>query len=70
MFDQGKISTRSPFDKNVVYHVSSQEAIFDYAFSHLGIHDNSVNFPVLLTEAFANPNYSRSLVSELMFECY
>lgn len=58
MFDPGKINTRSPFDKNVVYHISSQEAILDYAFAHLGIYDNSVNFPVLMTEAFVNPNYS------------
>jgi len=36
----------------------------------LGIYDNAVNFPVLMTEAFVNPNYSWSMVSELLFECY
>ena len=70
LFDAGRIQKRSAFDKNVVYHINSQEAIFDYIFSHLGVTDSSVNYPVLLTEAFWNPNYSRAMVTELLFECY
>lgn len=43
----------------------------DYVFSHMGIsNDNNVNYPVMMTEPICNPNYSRSMVSELMFECY
>jgi actin-related protein 5 len=68
LFDTGKIQKRSAFDKNVVYHVNSQEAVFDYIFSHLGVSGEAVNYPVLLTEAFCNPNYSRGMISELMFE--
>ena len=41
-----------------MYHMLSQEALFDYTFSHLGIEDSAVTCPVLLTEPFANPNYS------------
>ena len=70
LFDQGRVATRTPYDSNVVYHVSSLESILDYTFSHLGIYDSSVNFPILMTEPFANPNYSRAMTSELMFECY
>lgn len=32
--------------------------------------DNQIEYPLLMTEAMCNPNYSRSLVSELLFECY
>ena len=59
------------FDKNVVYHLQSFEHTLDYTFSHLGLgNDSSIEYPLLLTEALCNPNYSRSLVSELLFECY
>lgn len=47
-----KFKNRSAFDKNVVYHMNSQEAVFDYIFSHLGVSGDSVSYPVLLTEAF------------------
>ena len=40
-------------------------------FSHLGLaNDTQIEYPLLLTEAMCNPNYSRALVSELVFECY
>ena len=45
--------------------------MLDYTFSHLGLaKDNSIEYPLLMTEAMCNPNFSRSLVSELLFECY
>ncbi|XP_058463365.1 actin-related protein 5 [Malaya genurostris] len=66
-----RFQLRTQFDRNVVTHFHVQEQIFDYLFSKLGI-DTERNVPhhVLLTECVANPNYSRGLMAELMFECY
>ena len=70
-FEASKVAKRSMFDKNVVYHMQSMEHTLDYVFSHLGLaNDSQIDYPLLLTEAMCNPNYSRSLVSELLFECY
>ena len=70
-FDSSKVAKRSMFDKNVVYHLQSFEHLLDYTFSHLGLaNDSGIDYPLLLTESMCNPNYSRSLVSELLFECY
>ena len=70
-FEASKVSKRSMFDKNVVYHIQSLEHTLDYVFSHLGMAcDASIEYPLLLTEALCNPNYSRALTSELLFECY
>jgi len=70
-FEASKVSKRSMFDKNVVYHLQSLEHTLDYVFSHLGLaNDAQIEYPLLMTEAMCNPNYSRSLVSELIFECY
>lgn len=52
LFEIGKIVKRSAFDKNVINHINSQEAVFDYIFSHLGTSGESVKYPVVLTEAF------------------
>lgn len=59
---------KTQFDRNVVTHFEVQEQIFDYIFFHLGIDtEGSVNHPVVLTEAFLNPNYSRMCkVSKIM----
>ncbi|EAT45925.1 AAEL002822-PA [Aedes aegypti] len=66
-----RFQLRTQFDRNVVTHLHVQEQIFDYLFGRLGINaDGCVPHPVLLTECVANPNYSRMLMSELMFECY
>ena len=63
--------TKSCFDKNVIYQKPICENTFDYIFSHIGLaNDNSINYPVMLTEPLCNPNHSRALTSELMFECY
>jgi actin-related protein 5 len=69
--DASKVSKRSMFDKNVVFHIQSLEHMLDYTFSHLGLcNDSAIDYPLLFTEPMCNPNYSRSLVSELLFECY
>ncbi|GFT64993.1 actin-related protein 5 [Nephila pilipes] len=62
---------KTQFDKNVVTQFDVQETILDYIFNHLGINTNgAVNHPIVMTEAVCNPNYSRQLMSELLFECY
>jgi actin-related protein 5 len=59
------------FDKNVVTSVTNLEHVLDYTFSHLGLSgESSIDYPLLLTEALCSPNYVRSNVSELLFECY
>ncbi|XP_012282152.1 actin-related protein 5 [Orussus abietinus] len=66
-----RFQLKTQFDRNVVTHFEAQEQIFDYTFTHMGINTElSVNHPIILTEAFLNPNYSRNLMAELLFECY
>lgn len=66
-----RFQLKTQFDKNVLTHYDVQEQILDYVFSHLSINtEGTVNHPIVMTEPFLNPNYSRSLVSELLFECY
>jgi actin-related protein 5 len=70
-FEASKVAKRSMFDKNVVYHFQSLEHSLDYTFSHLGLSaDSSIDYPLLLTEAMCNPNYSRQASSEILFEAY
>ncbi|EDV28005.1 uncharacterized protein TRIADDRAFT_20693 [Trichoplax adhaerens] len=64
-------SLRTQFDADVVTHFDAQEQILDHIFSHLSISsEQSIDHPILMTEAVCNPNYCRSLMSELLFECY
>lgn len=56
-----RFQLKTQFDRNVVTHFEAQEQIFDYTFTHMGIDtDGSVQHPIVLTEAFLNPNYSRN----------
>ena len=56
-----RFQLKTQFDRNVVTHFEAQEQIFDYTFTHMGIDtEGSVNHPIILTEAFLNPNYSRN----------
>ena len=62
---------RSPFDKNVVTHLEAAEHLLDHTFSHLGLDTlEAVEHPVLVTEAPGQPNLSRHLYSQLLFELY
>ena len=69
-YEQGKINKKSPFEKNVIAHFSTQEHIFDHIFSNLNIGDNCINHPVLITEPVCNLSFSRKCMTELMFELY
>lgn len=56
-----RFQLKTQFDRNVVTHFEVQEQIFDYTFAHMGINtEGSINHPIILTEAFLNPNYSRN----------
>lgn len=53
-------SLKNQFDRNLVSNFVYQEQIFDYTFSHLGLHEeSSVAHPVVLTEPVCNPSYCR-----------
>ncbi|CAJ0918620.1 21341_t:CDS:10, partial [Entrophospora sp. SA101] len=65
-----KASAKSPFDGNVVYNFETMEYILDYIFVKLGIDTDQVYNPILMTEPVCNPNYSRKMMNELLFECY
>jgi actin-related protein 5 len=56
-----RFQLRTQFDRNIVTHFYLQEKILDYIFTHLGINtEKMVNHPIVMTEAFVNPNYCRS----------
>jgi len=62
---------KSPFDRDVVTHYEASEHLLDYAFSHLGIDTpESVLHPIVITETMGQPNASRHLYSQLLFELY
>nr|CAD7430710.1 unnamed protein product [Timema monikensis] len=55
-----RFQLKSQFDRNVVTHFEAQEHVLDYIFTHLGVDtEGCVNHPIIITEAFLNPNYSR-----------
>ena len=68
--DLYKLSIRSPFERGVLQHFHTLEHVLDYIFWVLGIKEESVKHPLLLTETPCSPNYSRDLLMELAFEAY
>ena len=69
-YEQGKMNKKSPFEKNIVAHFSTQEHIFDHIFANLNINDSNINHPILITEPVCNLSFSRKCMTELMFELY
>ncbi|KAL7642190.1 UNVERIFIED_CONTAM: hypothetical protein RMT77_006751 [Armadillidium vulgare] len=65
-----RFQLKSQYDENIVTHFEAQELMFDYIFTHLGVNTPTVNHPIVITEALANPHFSRQCMSELLFECY
>jgi len=51
--------TRSPFDHNIIYQFDAMESILDYTFQHLSITTESVDHPVVMTEAPCHPLWSK-----------
>lgn len=55
-----RFSLKTPFDRNIVTQFETQETLLDYGFKHMGLDsEGSVKHPILMTEAPANPNFSR-----------
>lgn len=66
-----RMTVRTPFQQNVVANLENMECCLDYAFVNLGLsQQDRINHPIVLTEAPGNPNYCRSQLTELLFECY
>ncbi|EPX70493.1 actin-like protein Arp5 [Schizosaccharomyces octosporus yFS286] len=59
---------RSPFEQNVINNWDVMESVLDYTFLKLGIEHQ--DHPICMTEPFMNPTYSRSTMTELLFELY
>ena len=65
-----RYSLKTPFDRNIVTQFELEEIMLDYGFHHLGIEDTSISYPIVMSEAFANPQSSRISMNELLFEGY
>ncbi|GAA6016342.1 hypothetical protein JCM11491_006824 [Sporobolomyces phaffii] len=63
-------STRVPFEGDVVCNFDVMENILDYVMIKLGVDTHTVQTPICMTEALCNPSYSRSLMTEMLFESY
>ena len=62
-----RYSLKTPFDRNIVTQFEHEEIMLDYGFHHLGIEEESINHPLVITEALANPKSSRACTYEIMF---
>lgn len=61
---------RTPFKNGVLVDQPRQEAVLDFVFSNFGIDTNTVEHPVVITEAPCAPKACSSLLTELLFEVY
>ncbi|BGP57001.1 hypothetical protein JCM8202_004564 [Rhodotorula sphaerocarpa] len=61
---------RAPHEGDVVTSADVMENMLDYVLLKLGVDTEGLQNPVAMTEALCNPAYSRSLMSELLFEGY
>ena len=65
-----RYSLKTPFDRQVVTQFELEEIILDYGFHHLGIDEESISYPLVMSEAPANPRSCRMSMNELLFEAY
>ncbi|GAA5878506.1 hypothetical protein JCM8547_008434 [Rhodosporidiobolus lusitaniae] len=63
-------NTRVPYEGDVVCNHDVMENMLDYVFIKLGSGAETLETPVAMTETLCNPSYSRSLMTELLFESY
>jgi len=63
-------NARPLHEEGVVCNYDSMEVMLDYIFLKLGVNADTVQHPILMTEALCNPVYTRGLMSELLFETY
>ncbi|CAH7670224.1 hypothetical protein BY996DRAFT_6735863 [Phakopsora pachyrhizi] len=63
-------NVRPLHEDGIVCNYDSMEAMFDYVFLKLGVNSQTVQHPILMTEALCNPIFTRGLMTELLFETY
>lgn len=69
--DPSRSKFKSPFDGSAVNGINWLEMIFDYIFEALGLSGCSrVDHPIILTECYNNPAFSRAITNELLFGAY
>ncbi|BGP50256.1 Actin-related protein 5 [Rhodotorula kratochvilovae] len=65
-----RANTRVPFEGDVVANFDVMENVLDYTLVKLGVNSDTLQNPIAMTETLCNPAYSRSLMTELLFESY
>ncbi|EGD83663.1 hypothetical protein PTSG_04268 [Salpingoeca rosetta] len=65
-----KATGKASMDGGLVVQWDLEESVLDHAFQCLGINTETVDHPIVMTEALCNPNVSRAHMSELLFEAY
>jgi actin-related protein 5 len=66
-----KVQTKSPYDQSIMCYFDMTEVLLDYTFVYLGLEkEGRIDHPIVMTEPLCNLNYSRGLMSELLFEVY
>ncbi|KAG8869755.1 Nuclear actin-protein involved in chromatin remodeling [Serendipita sp. 405] len=65
-----KTQSKTAWEGDILINFDAMENALDYAFCKLGLNTNSVLHPVVISERLCTPMYSRSVLSELLFEGY
>eukprot|EP00055_Hartaetosiga_balthica_P013685 m.71217 g.71217 ORF g.71217 m.71217 type:complete len:757 (+) comp8338_c7_seq2:105-2375(+) len=65
-----KNAGKSSMEGGIVVQWDVEKHVLDHGFSCLGINTESIEHPVVMTEAVCNPPVSRAYTTELMFEGY
>lgn len=68
---QSRANIKTPYDGDVVTSFDATENVLDCTFHRLGIESgDGLSSPILMTETLLNPGFSRSMMTELLFETY
>ncbi|KAG8834370.1 Nuclear actin-protein involved in chromatin remodeling [Serendipita sp. 399] len=65
-----KTQSKTAWEGDILINFDAMENALDYAFCKLGLNTDSVLHPVVISERLCTPMYSRSVLSELLFEGY
>ncbi|KZT58468.1 actin-like ATPase domain-containing protein [Calocera cornea HHB12733] len=63
-------NSKTSWDGDVLVSPEGMETALDWTFIKLGIDDDKVDHPIVMTERMTTPLASRAFVSELLFEAY
>jgi actin-related protein 5 len=55
-----RFNLKTPFDRNIVTQFEHEEVLLDYGFHHLGLDDQAIGHPIVMSEAPANAASSRA----------